>query len=146
MDDDIKSFFFEMNPHKALGSDGFGANFFQAYWPIMDPQICLAIHGFFHHGCPPASLNHTIITLIPKTSSPETPNHFRPVSLINTIYKAISKLLVQILCLILKSNISPLQNAFTPNKSIHEFMIVSLLFRRFSTHSKSLLVILDGVL
>lgn len=97
-----------MNPHEAPGSDGFGAKNFQAYWHIIGNNICLAIHGFFHHGHLPPSLNHIIIALIPKTPTPETPNHFRTISLINSIYKAISKLLVARLCPILKSNISTL--------------------------------------
>lgn len=124
-DEEIKNVFIDMNPHKALGSDGFGPKFFQAYWPIVGPEVCLAIHGFFHHGCLPPSLNHTMIAPIPKQSSPETPNHFRPISLINSIYKAISKLMVQRLCPILKNaHQPPLQNASTPDRSIHDNILI----------------------
>ena len=63
-DVDIKDVFFDMNPHKASGSDGLGAKFFQAYWHTIGKDICLAIHDFFHHGHLPPSLNHTIIALI----------------------------------------------------------------------------------
>lgn len=107
--EEIKNDFFDMNPHKAPGSDGFGAHFYQAFWPLIENEICIAIQGFFRHGKLPPSLTHTIIALILKNANPETANHFRPISLINTLYKVISKLLVNRLCPILKANISPLQ-------------------------------------
>lgn len=106
-DEEIKNVFLDMNPNKAPGWDGFGPKFFQAYWPIVRSEVCRAIHGFFHHGCLPPSLNHMIIAPISEQSSLETPSHFRPISLINSIYKAISKLMVKRLCPILKLHISP---------------------------------------
>lgn len=103
-----------MDPTKASGLDGFGPQFFQAYWPIVGSELITTIKRFFHHGQLPLALNHTIIALIPKIENPENPNHFRPISLCNTIYKAISKLLVSRLRPILQTHISPFQNAFTP--------------------------------
>lgn len=88
-----------MDSLKAPGSDGFGLMFFQTYWNIIGNEV--TIYGspelFFHHGQIPPVLNHTITTLIPKIDNPENPNQFRPISLCNTIYKAIVKLLVSCL-------------------------------------------------
>lgn len=42
----------------------------------------------------------------------------------NTVDKAISKLLVQRLCPILNQNRSPLQNAFTPERSSHDNIFI----------------------
>lgn len=72
----------------------------------------------------PPALNHTIIPLIPKKCNPETPNRYRPISLINTLYKAVSKLLVKRLCPILKTNITPLQNAFSADRSRHDNLLI----------------------
>lgn len=116
--------FNNINPYKAPGFDGFGSKFFQAYQPIIENDVCLAIQSFFHHDKLLLSLTHTLITLILKIDHPETPNHFRPISLINTIYKAISKLLVHRLSPILKREISPLQNAFTEDRSIHDNILI----------------------
>ena len=69
-------------------------------------------------------MNHTIITLLPENENPDTPNHFRPISLINTIYKAISKILVHRLILILQQEISPFQNAFTKDRSTHDNLLL----------------------
>ena len=122
---EIRLAFFDINPHKAPDSDGFGSKFFQAYWPVIQKEVCLAIQIFFFHGKLPPSLNHTLITLIPKRENPTSPNHFRPISLINTLYKAISKILVQRLSPILQREISPFQNVFTKDRSIHDNLLVA---------------------
>lgn len=41
----------------------------------------------------PTGLNHTLITLVPKVSSPTFMHEFRPISLYNVLYKLISKVL-----------------------------------------------------
>ncbi|XP_056688407.1 uncharacterized protein [Spinacia oleracea] len=123
-DEEIKNSFFTMKPLKAPGSDGFGPKFFQTYWKTIGPEVTLATKSFFSHGKIPPFLNHTLIALIPKNDNPENPNHFRPISLCGTIYKAISKLLVSRLSPILQKHISPFQNAFTPGRSIHDNLLL----------------------
>lgn len=48
----------------------------------------------------------------------------RPISLINTIYKAISKSLVNRLQPIFQREASSLQNAFTQDRSIHDNLLI----------------------
>ena len=60
----------------------------------------------------PDYLNQTLLVLIPKCQGPESINHFRPISLCNTSYKIISKLIIQRLRSFLDQIISPLQSAF----------------------------------
>lgn len=83
-----------MHPCKAPGPDGLPAFFFKQYWPIVADQVCNAVQIFFVHGQMLKELNNTFIVLIPKNENPTTVNHYRPISLCNTIYKIISKLLV----------------------------------------------------
>lgn len=42
----------------------------------------------------PQCLNETLITLIPKCQNPESLNNFRLISLCNTIYTIVSKIIV----------------------------------------------------
>lgn len=123
--EEVKATLFDINPHKAPGSDGYGAKKFQAYWPIIHTDVTTSIESFFHHGKLPSSPNHTLLTLIPKRKTPETPDHFRPISLINTLYKGISKILVNRLRPILQREISPFQNAFTQDRSIHDNLLIA---------------------
>ena len=60
----------------------------------------------------PVNLNQTLIVLIPKQLGPETVSQYRPIRLCNTIYKIVSKILVQRLRPLLPRLISPMQVAF----------------------------------
>ena len=64
----------------------------------------------------PKVLNSTLISLIPKIPGPETLNNYRPISLCNTVYKIVSKVIVARLRLLLDQVISPFQTAFVPGR------------------------------
>lgn len=132
--EEIKQVVLNLNPHKVPGSDGFGPIFYQKYWHIIGNEICIAIRSFFDHGKLTPALNHTLVVLIPKINYPKNANHFRPISLVNTIYKIISKLIVNRMRLILQRIINPFQNAFTHNRSTHvNLLLVQEILNTFRT-------------
>jgi hypothetical protein len=135
--EEIKTTIFEMHPCKAPGPDGLPAFFFKQYWPIVADQVCNAVQNFFVHGQMLKELNNTFIVLIPKNENPTTVNHYRPISLCNTVYKIISKLLVARLRPILHKLISPQQSAFILGRWIIENLVmVQELMHNFKTNSK----------
>lgn len=91
---EIENIAFLLSPHKAPSPDGIPTLFYQKFWGIVKHDIFNSVQSFFHSGSLLKSLNHSFITLIPKTNSPNEVSHFRPFSLCNVIYKVISKLLV----------------------------------------------------
>ena len=122
---EIHTALFDMDPHKAPGPDGFGASFFQDHWHIIKDQLCFAIGDFFHSGKLLKEVNHTFLALIPKVEKPETTAQFRPISLCNTLYKIIAKILVNRMRPILQRLIHPCQSAFVPNRAIHDNILVA---------------------
>lgn len=48
----------------------------------------------FIHGCIPEDLNEVLVTLIPKVDHPEKISQFRPISLLNVVFKLITKVVV----------------------------------------------------
>ena len=62
----------------------------------------------------PDFLNRTHIVLIPKVQGPETIGNYRPISLCNTIYKIITKIIVARIRPHLEYLVSPYQTAFVP--------------------------------
>ena len=44
---EIKEVVFQIDKYKALGSDGFGATFFEDYWHIIHKDVCQEIKIFF---------------------------------------------------------------------------------------------------
>ena len=64
----------------------------------------------------PSYLNKTHITLIPKIQGPETLGHYRPITLCNTVYKIVTKVIVARLRPHLDKLVSPVQATFVPGR------------------------------
>ena len=75
-----------------------------------------AIRKIFIDMVVPEELNKTFITLISKILGPEILSNYRPISLCNTVYKIVSKILVGQLRPFLEKLISPFQAAFVPGR------------------------------
>ena len=73
----------------------------------------------------PDYLNQTLVALIPKQVGPETVSHYRPISLCNTIYKVISKIIVLRIRPLLPSLISPMQIAFLEGRRGTDNVIIA---------------------
>ena len=70
-------------------------------------------------------MNHTHIPLIPKVSSPSSPQQFRPISLCNVLYKIIAKVLANRLKWVLEEVIDKAQSAFVPGRQIFDNALVA---------------------
>ena len=96
-----------MGNQKAPGPNGLPALFYKRYWNIVGKSVIEAVKSFFTSGRLLKEVNSSLIVLIPKFQSPSSVNHFRPISLCNTMYKTISKPLVSRLRPLLDKLISP---------------------------------------
>ncbi|KAK2640627.1 hypothetical protein Ddye_028422 [Dipteronia dyeriana] len=79
----------------------------------------------FKTGTSPDKINRTLITLVPKVPSLLNMSQLRPIRLCNTIYKTISKFVVQRLRSLLPNLISPNQVAFVPGRQIKDNIVVA---------------------
>jgi len=119
-DQKIQDAIFQMDKFKTPGPDGFGAAFFQDHWHLIAIDVCQAIKSFFNDGKILKQINHTLIALIPKVENPSLTAQFRPISLCNSFYKIIAKILVNKMRSLLEKIIDPVQSAFVPKRSIHD--------------------------
>ena len=71
------------------------------------------------------NLNHTFISIIPKTKSPETAKDFRPVSLCNILYKIISNTIANRLKKLLPKIVLETQSAFMSDRLISDNILVA---------------------
>ncbi|GJQ89092.1 RNA-directed DNA polymerase, eukaryota [Tanacetum coccineum] len=115
--------------NKSPGPDGFTFEFFRKYWDILGSDFCAAIEWFFEHCMFARGCNSSFIALIPKTQDPKFVSDFRPISLIGSLYKVVTKILANRLSLVISDLISDVQTAFLPNRQILDgpFIINELL-------------------
>ena len=104
-----------LKPLKALGPDGIHARFFQAYWQQVGTLEVNQVFKVFQSSTMPPHPNETLITLIPKHAGVDCLASFRPISLCNTMYKMVTKIIVKRLRPFLPKLISAFQTCFGKN-------------------------------
>ncbi|KAK2654112.1 hypothetical protein Ddye_013968 [Dipteronia dyeriana] len=77
--------------NKAPGPDGFNLRFIKDYWDLIQDDFMKFIGDFYSDGAIVNELNKTFIALIPKKVRLEVMTYFRPISLVNSMYKIIAK-------------------------------------------------------
>ncbi|KAL2924062.1 hypothetical protein RDABS01_015553, partial [Bienertia sinuspersici] len=122
---EIRDAVFSMGPYKAPGEDGFHNFFYQKHWSVVQNEVCHLVWDVFASCRVPPAINKTIISLIPKVDHPESLKHYRPISLCNSTYKIVSKILVQRIRPLLQNIISPNQNSFLPGRGTEVNYIVA---------------------
>ena len=114
-----------MHPNKSPGIDGMSPLFSQKYWNIVRLDVVNAVTSFFHSDNMLKVVNETLITLIPKVEHPINLTQYRPISLCNTLYKIISKVLANRLKVVLNKCISESQSAFVPGRQIVDNVLIA---------------------
>jgi retron-type reverse transcriptase len=105
---------------KAPGPDGFNGLFIKKCWSIIKDDFYKLCQDFFDDNVNLESINYSFITLIPKTSSPETINEFRPISLLNCSIKILTKLLAERLQSVILPLLHNNQYGFIRSRSIQD--------------------------
>nr|GEX60891.1 RNA-directed DNA polymerase, eukaryota, reverse transcriptase zinc-binding domain protein [Tanacetum cinerariifolium] len=103
---------------KSPGPDGFTFEFFRKYLAIVGPDFSTAVEWFFEHGDFAIGCNSSFVALIPKVLDQKVVSDYRPISLIGSIYKVVTKILATWLSLVISDLISDVQTAFLPNRQI----------------------------
>lgn len=116
--DEIKEALYDIGDDKAPGPDGYTSTFFKATWDITGPDLCAAVMEFFRSRKILKQLNHTIITLIPKTQREPGVGDYRPIACSNVAYKIISKIISNRLAPFMSKIISNSQSAFVNGRNI----------------------------
>ncbi|KAG7529879.1 Reverse transcriptase domain [Arabidopsis suecica] len=123
--EEIRQAVFSLPRNKTSGPDGYSAEFFKSCWHIVGPELVEAVSEFFRSGQLLKQWNATTIILIPKIPNASSTSDFRPISLCNTVYKVISKLLAGRLQSLLPSVISNAQSAFLPGRLLAENVLLA---------------------
>lgn len=104
---------------KSSGPDGLTGAFFKTAWPVNKADIMRVINAFYwidnrQFHC----LNGALLTIIPKKPDAATPQDYRPISLIHSFAKLVSKMMANRLLPRLDNIIQRNQSAFIKGRSI----------------------------
>jgi hypothetical protein len=93
--EDIDSVVSHLPNGKSPGPDGFNIEFMKKCCPVICQEFYNMCSGFFENFVCLQSINGSYITLVPKVQNPSTVNDFRPISLLNSSIKHITKILAK---------------------------------------------------
>jgi mannosylglycoprotein endo-beta-mannosidase len=106
--------------NKSPGPDGFNGEFLKKCWSVIAQDFYDLCKDFFHgHACL-KSINSSFITLIPKKDCPIYIGDFRPISLLNSSIKLLTKILAERLQQVIISLVHANQYGFIKSRSIQD--------------------------
>ena len=115
----------EMEGDKAPGPNGFTMAFFQKCWRVVEEDVMAVSVHFHRYSMFERSLSASFLTLIPKKNNAINVKDFRPISLVGSVYKLLSKVLANRLRVVLDSLISESQNAFVGGRQILDSVLIA---------------------
>lgn len=111
----------ELHGEKAPGPDGFTGTFFKRCWSIVKDDLLLAVNcAHALRGRNWNLLNTANIVLLPKKEDAQDCGDYRPISLMHSVQKILSKLLVARLAPEIQHLVSNNQSAFIQGRSIQD--------------------------
>ncbi|GMI84866.1 hypothetical protein HRI_002155900 [Hibiscus trionum] len=123
--EEIITAFRDIDPRKAPGIDGLPSGFFRQHWDTVGPDIITLCLNLLKGSADMASVNQTILVLIPKIKDPTTMRHLRPISLCTVIYKIIAKVLVNRMKHTIPFCINSNQAAFVQGRNITDNILIA---------------------
>ena len=114
----------QMEHNKALGPDGFPAEFYQKNWEIIKTDLMDMFVQLRAGNMPLFKINYGIITLLPKKEDASKIEQYRPICLLNVSFKIFTKVGTNRVTSIVSRVVCPTQTAFIPGQNILEGVVV----------------------
>jgi hypothetical protein len=95
--------------NRAPGRDGLGLEFYKVTCKVIKYDLCTILNEMFFDGTLTTQQKQGIIMCIPKQTKMTTPEDRRPITLLNTGYKLVTRMIAQRLKPILEKNLSKTQ-------------------------------------
>lgn len=122
-EEEITSVVWSMELDKAPGPDGFSVHLYRICWEIIKNNLFRLIRGILRKEKVGGGINSTFLALIPKETNPRSFDRYRSISLCNSSYKIVAKLLANRIKPLLPKLISQAQGGFVKGKQILDNVI-----------------------
>jgi hypothetical protein len=120
--------------------------FFLRFWGTLRPLVFQILNDFALGRVDISRLNFGILSLIPKVKEADSIKQFRPIALINVIFKFVSKAYASRLAPLAHRTIDRSQSAFIKGRALHEGVLAlheiahELRVKRLGAFSSSLIL------
>eukprot|EP00253_Pinus_taeda_P006193 PITA_06193 len=144
-EEEITNIVWSMDPDKALGPDWFSIHFYRICWEIIKFDLFRMIRGVFKKAKMGGGTKSTFLALIPKETNPRSFDRYRPISLCNSSYKIVAKLLANRIKPLLQNLISPAQGGFVKGREILDnvILIQEALHSSYARKEQGMIIKLD---
>ncbi|OAE26836.1 hypothetical protein AXG93_1429s1010 [Marchantia polymorpha subsp. ruderalis] len=115
---EIEDVLFSLPLNKAPGVDGISAEALRKTWPHMKHFYVNMVHKFWEEGVLAESVTEGMIRLIPKSVNKTELKDWRPLTMLNTDYKIIARILAGRLQLLLQKIVFPQQTGFIKGRQM----------------------------
>ncbi|PIK34638.1 reverse transcriptase [Apostichopus japonicus] len=122
--DEIKIALSLASNNKSPGIDGLPYEFYSSFLDMLGEDLLGVYNNIFKTGTMSMSQRTGIVTLLPKKGDKTDPTNWRPISLLNTDYKLISKVLQIRMSKVLPTIVNEHQTCSVPGRSIHDNMFI----------------------
>jgi hypothetical protein len=117
-EEEISQAIWSLGQDKALGPNGFSIHFFKVFWDIIKYDLRQILNYTLKKKKVGRATNLTFLELIPKETNPSNFSRFRPISLCNSTYKVLTKVIANQVKPLLPKLISYNQGGFMENHQI----------------------------
>ncbi|GMI65454.1 hypothetical protein HRI_000214700 [Hibiscus trionum] len=111
--------------NKAPGPDGMNLDFYKKIWPHIKDKVLRFCEDFYKGKINDKFYNHSFLAMIPKKESPKMVEDYRPISLVNSLYKIVAKILSKRLSSCISEVVGENQFAFIPGKQISDCALIA---------------------
>lgn len=123
-ENEVKEAVWSCDGSKSPGPDGLNFKFLKEFWEMVKGDFMGMLRDFHMNGKLVRGFNPSFIVIIPKKEDAVSLNDYRPISLIESAYKVLSKLLARRLSKVVEGIISDCQSAFVGNRHILDGVVV----------------------
>lgn len=123
--DEVKKAVFNLNGDSASGSDVFTGLFYQKCWEIIGSDLYRMVDSLFVGNTLPKFITHTNLVLLPRKNDIHSFLDLQPISLSNFVNKVISRVIHDMLGLVLPRLISSNQSGFVKERNIIENVLLT---------------------
>ena len=114
-----------LNGEGAPGPDGLPVLFYKEFWALVKGDIMATLEELRSPQANMERINKSYLFMLPKRQGVENVNDYRPISLSNSIYLIVAKVLANWLKEVIGELIGPFQYAFIPGRQLLDSVVMA---------------------